>query len=115
MSSMSMPNWAIHWSVLATVVYMPMGLPPIRPNVEPRSPWVTPAATASVLSLPMTAGSAGSPQVRLCGLPIWSKPPPAASMPTMPGYRGSMLENSARGPLPWVANSIEKCGNAHTG
>jgi hypothetical protein len=115
MSSMSMPNSAIHWSVLATVVCMPVGRPPIRPNVAPRRPRVAPAAVASRLSWSMTAGSAGSPQARLCRRPTWSKPPPAASMPTMPGYCGSTLENSASGPLPWLANSSEKCGNAQTG
>lgn len=81
----------------------------------PRRPWVTLAATASRLSRSMTAGSAGSPQVRLCLRPTWSKPPPAASMPTMPGYCGSIFENKASGPLPWLANSSEKCGNAQTG
>ena len=43
------------------------------------------------------------------------KPPPAASMPTMPGYWGSIFENKASGPLPWLANSSEECGNAQTG
>ena len=35
-SSTSTPNFSIHWSVLETAVYMPIGRPPIRPKVLPR-------------------------------------------------------------------------------
>jgi len=31
-----MPNFSIHWSGFATAVYMPIGRPPMRPNVFPR-------------------------------------------------------------------------------
>ncbi len=61
-----------------------------------------------------TAGSARSPQARAWTRPIWSRAPPPASMPTMPGNCGSMLATISSGPGVASAASMVKCGNVHT-
>ena len=76
-----------------------------RPRARPRP------ARRSARSAP---SSSGSPHSRVCARPIWSSAPPAASMPTMPGWTGSMLASSSSGPVSWPAASIVKCGKAQT-